>query len=152
VTKFNPAQQSSVTVGEHTETSKRTAHTQTVIYKIESTWWRVKASLNLYNHTGDYMYHLAHYMFPAKCRIENIVQFTKYIGIVVTMDWTIEAPHHTFPVAPPHIFVHSPPETGKICGTTYNITTTDHIYLDKKVNDVWRETKIWLPSICGLQY
>ena len=60
------------------------AHTNT----IESTWRRVKAILNFYNRVDDYIYHLAHYMFAAECRSENVDQFTKFIEIVASMDWS----------------------------------------------------------------
>jgi hypothetical protein len=49
---------------------------------IESTWRYVKAFLNRYNRMGDYFYHLAHYMFAAKCRSEDVDQFAMFIGTV----------------------------------------------------------------------
>jgi hypothetical protein len=48
----------------------------------------VKAFLNPYNRMGEYMYHVAHHMFSVRCRYENMDQFTKFLGIVATMDWT----------------------------------------------------------------
>jgi hypothetical protein len=36
----------------------------------------------------DYIYHLAHYLFAAGCRSENVHQFTKFIGIVASFDWS----------------------------------------------------------------
>jgi hypothetical protein len=60
------------------------AHTNT----IESTWRHVMAFLNPYNRVEDYIYHLAHYMFAAGCRSQNVDQFTKFIGIVASMDWS----------------------------------------------------------------
>jgi hypothetical protein len=41
---------------------------------------------------GDYMFPLAHYMFAARCRIDNVDRFTKFIGIVATMDWKATPP------------------------------------------------------------
>jgi hypothetical protein len=41
----------------------------------------VKAFLNPYIRTGDHIYHLAHYMFAAGCRSDNVEQFIKFIGI-----------------------------------------------------------------------
>jgi len=55
---------------------------------IESTQRHVKAFLNPYNRMEDYIYHLAHYMFAAGCRSENVDQFTKFIDIVASMDWS----------------------------------------------------------------
>jgi len=60
------------------------AHTNT----IESTNRRAKAFLNPYNRVDDCIYHLAHYIFVAGCRSENVDQFTKIIGIVASMDWS----------------------------------------------------------------
>jgi hypothetical protein len=59
-------------------------HTNT----IESTWRHVKAFLNPYNRVDDYIYHLAHYMFAAECRSENVNHFTNFILIVASMDWS----------------------------------------------------------------
>jgi hypothetical protein len=42
------------------------------------------AFLNAYNRMGDYIYHLARYMFAAGCRSDNVDHFTKFIGIVAT--------------------------------------------------------------------
>jgi len=49
------------------------AHTNT----IESTRRHVKAYLSPYNRKVDYIYHLTHYMFAAKCRVEKLHPFTK---------------------------------------------------------------------------
>jgi hypothetical protein len=95
-----------------------------------STWRHVKALLYPYNHMGDYIYQLAHYMFAARYWFENMDQFTKLISIVATMDWRVKHPlHHGhvatyLAVAPFHTFVKLPPETCKICGTTSNIATS----------------------------
>jgi hypothetical protein len=34
----------------------------------------------------DYVYHLANYMFAAMCRSDNVDHFTKFIGVVATID------------------------------------------------------------------
>ena len=49
-------------------------------------------------HEG-YMYHLAQYMYPAGCRFDSVDQFTKFIGIVATMDWRAIHPHNRDHVA-----------------------------------------------------
>ena len=46
---------------------------------IDSTWRHVKAFLNPYNRKGEYILHLAQYMFAARCRNENVDQFTKFL-------------------------------------------------------------------------
>jgi hypothetical protein len=56
---------------------------------IKSTWRQVKEFLNPYNRMGDYNYHLAHYMFAAGCRSDNMDHFTNLIGFVATIDWRI---------------------------------------------------------------
>jgi len=48
----------------------------------------VKAFLNPYNQMEDYIHHMAHYMFVAGCQFENMDQFTKFIGIAASMDWS----------------------------------------------------------------
>jgi hypothetical protein len=62
------------------------AHTNT----IQSNWRHVKAFLNPYNR----IFHLAHYMFAAGCRSENVDQFTRIIGIVASMDWNATPTRH----------------------------------------------------------
>jgi transposase-like protein len=64
------------------------AHTNT----IEGTWRHVKAYLNPYNRERDYIYCLAHYMFEAKCRADNVDPFTNFIHIVATTDWSLCTP------------------------------------------------------------
>ena len=58
------------------------AHSNT----IESTWRHVMAFLNPYNRKGDYIHHLALYMFSAICRAEKVDQFTKFLHLVATID------------------------------------------------------------------
>ena len=66
---------------------------------IERTWRHVKAFLNPCNRMGSYIYHLAHYMFAVGNRPVNVDQFTKFIGLVTTMDCTATTPHHRRHVA-----------------------------------------------------
>jgi hypothetical protein len=54
---------------------------------IESTWRHVKAFLVPYNRKGDYIHHLAQYMFVARCRVEKVDQITKLLLLVATVDW-----------------------------------------------------------------
>jgi hypothetical protein len=54
----------------------------------------VKEFLNPYNRMGDYISHLAHYMFAAGCRSDNA---DKFIGIVASMDCsTTPTRHHCY--------------------------------------------------------
>ena len=70
----------------HSSRTTSFAHTST----IESAWWQVKAFLNRYNEMRDYIYHLAHFMFAAVCRSDNVDQFTKSIGIVASIDHMLQ--------------------------------------------------------------
>jgi hypothetical protein len=54
----------------------------------------MKAFLIPYNRMEDYIYHLARYMFAAGCRSDNVDQFTKFLCIFATMDWSATHPHH----------------------------------------------------------
>ena len=58
------------------------AHTNT----IEGTWRHVKAFLSPYNRKEDYIHHLAHYMFSARCRAEKLDQFIEFLYLVATID------------------------------------------------------------------
>jgi transposase-like protein len=73
------------------------AHTNT----IEGTWRHVKAFVNPYNRVGDYIYHLAHYVFAALCRHENVDDFTKFIALVANTDWSASPPLPTAATTPP---------------------------------------------------
>jgi len=48
---------------------------------------------------GHNIYHLAHYMFAAGCRSQNADHFTKFIGIVASMDWSATPTLHYSNVA-----------------------------------------------------
>jgi transposase-like protein len=56
------------------------AHTNT----IESTWRSVKVFLGQYNRVEDY--HLAHYMFAARCNAQGIPPFVQF-HLVANTDW-----------------------------------------------------------------
>jgi transposase-like protein len=64
------------------------AHTNT----IESTWRNVKAFLIPYKRKGDYICHLAQYIFEAKCRDDKVDPFTKFLHLVATKDWSLYPP------------------------------------------------------------
>jgi transposase-like protein len=57
-------------------------HTNT----IESTSHCLKVFLGTYNKAEDYRYHLAHYMFAARCRAEGVPPFLQYLHIVASTD------------------------------------------------------------------
>jgi len=58
-------------------------HTNT----IEGTWRDVKAFLRPYNRQEDYEYHLAHYMFAARCKAQGISPFCQFLAIVADIEW-----------------------------------------------------------------
>jgi hypothetical protein len=58
------------------------AHTNT----IDSTWRRVKAFLGKYNRGDDYEYHLAHYMFAARCKEQGVSPFVGFLHFVANID------------------------------------------------------------------
>ena len=58
---------------------------------IESTWRHVKAFLNPYSRTREYILHLVQYKFAAQCRSENVDQFTKFLHIVSNTDWSVSS-------------------------------------------------------------
>jgi transposase-like protein len=64
------------------------------INTIQSTWRHVKAYLNAYNRKKDYIYDLAQYMFTARCKAENVDEFTKFIHIVSNRDWSYPPSHN----------------------------------------------------------
>jgi transposase-like protein len=111
------------------------AHTNT----IESTWRHVKAYLNPCNRKQDYIYQLAHYMFVARCRAENVDQFTKFLHLVATTDWDL------FP-STPFIIVrqvrcsssagifHSTPTTGTCARQQQAICVQGYFSATKKKN------------------
>ena len=59
-------------------------HTNT----IEGTWRDVKAFLRPYNRQEDYEFHLAHYMFAARCKAQAISPFSQFLAIVADIDWS----------------------------------------------------------------
>jgi transposase-like protein len=60
-------------------------HTNT----IESTSCHVKAFLSPHNRNGDYIYHLAHYKFEVRRREERLDEFTNFLHLAATTDWSI---------------------------------------------------------------
>jgi hypothetical protein len=59
-------------------------HTNT----IESTWQSVKVFLGQYKRGEDYHYHLAHYMFAAKCKAQGVPPFIQFLHLVANTDWS----------------------------------------------------------------
>jgi len=55
---------------------------------IASTWRHMKAFLSPYNRKADYIHHLVHYMFAARCKAEKMDQFTRLLHLVATIDWS----------------------------------------------------------------
>ena len=53
-------------------TVNHTIHANT----IENTWRHVKDFLSPYNRMENYIHHLVHYLFAARCRAEKLEQFT----------------------------------------------------------------------------
>jgi transposase-like protein len=60
------------------------AHTNT----IEGTWHHVKVFLGQYNRGDDYHYHLAHYMFAARCKAQGVLPFPQFLHLVANTDWS----------------------------------------------------------------
>jgi transposase-like protein len=65
-------------------------HTNT----IESTWHHAKVFLGQYNRRDDYHYHLAHFMFAARCRAQGVAPLTRFLHLVANTDWsaTLQSP------------------------------------------------------------
>jgi hypothetical protein len=59
-------------------------HTNT----IESLWRAVKDCLRPYNRWEGNEFHLAHYMFAARCKVMGVPQFYQFLAIVTSTDWT----------------------------------------------------------------
>ena len=60
------------------------AHTNT----IEGTWHQVKVFLGQYNRGEDYEFHLAQYMFAARCKAQGVPPFTQLLHLVANTDWS----------------------------------------------------------------
>jgi hypothetical protein len=54
---------------------------------IECTWRHVKAFLWPYHPREDYEFHLIHYMFAARCKAQEVPQFTQFFAIIASTDW-----------------------------------------------------------------
>jgi transposase-like protein len=61
------------------------AHTNT----IEGTWRSVKAFLGQENRGEDYEFHLAHYMFAARCKAKRIPPYLQFLHFVANTDWSL---------------------------------------------------------------
>jgi hypothetical protein len=64
------------------------AHTNT----IECQWRRLKASINPYNRLSGYLYQMAHYMFAARRKADNVDPFTLFLHLVASTHWAALAP------------------------------------------------------------
>jgi len=58
-------------------------------YTIESTWRTVKVFLGQYNKGEDYEFHLAHYMFAARCKALGVPPFLQFLHLVANTDWSM---------------------------------------------------------------
>jgi hypothetical protein len=54
---------------------------------IESKWRAGKVFLGQYNRGEDYEYHLAQYMFTARCKAQNVSPFLQFLHLVANTDW-----------------------------------------------------------------
>jgi transposase-like protein len=68
------------------------AHTNT----IESTWRSVKVFLGQYNRGEDYDFHLAHYMFAARCKAKNIPPYLQLLHLVANTNWSLCCPLRSY--------------------------------------------------------
>jgi transposase-like protein len=59
-------------------------HTNT----IRSTWRSVKVFLGQYNREEDYEYHLAHYMFAARCKARGVPPYLQFLHLIANTDWS----------------------------------------------------------------
>jgi hypothetical protein len=64
------------------------SHTGTHTNTIESTWNQVKVFLGQYNRGDDYEFHLAQYMFAARCKAHGVPLFTQLLHLVANTDWS----------------------------------------------------------------
>ena len=60
------------------------AHTNT----IEAMWRSVKVFFGQYNRGEDYDFHLAHYMFAARCKAEGVPYFLQFLHLVANTNWS----------------------------------------------------------------
>jgi len=61
------------------------AHTNTIVSK----WRHVKVFLGQYNRGDDYEFHLAHYMFAARCKAQGVPPFLQFLHLVANTDWSL---------------------------------------------------------------
>ena len=55
---------------------------------IERTWRSVKVFLGQYNRGDDYEFHLAHYMFAARCKAKRVSPYLQFLHLVANTDWS----------------------------------------------------------------
>jgi len=60
------------------------AHTNT----IQGTWRSLKAFLGPYNRREDYEFHLAHYMFVARCKAKPVPPYLQFLRLVANTNWS----------------------------------------------------------------
>jgi hypothetical protein len=56
--------------------------------KTESTWCTVKVFLGQYNRGEDYEFHLAHYMFAARCKAQGVPPFLQFLHLFANTDFS----------------------------------------------------------------
>jgi hypothetical protein len=97
-------------------------HTNT----IESMSHHFKVFLGPYNRPEDYRYHLAHYMFLARCRAQGKPPFLEFLHIVGSTDWTrvqltsSSAPATCCPLRGPS-HTSASPQTGIVPHSTHHL-------------------------------
>jgi transposase-like protein len=67
----------------------RDPHTGAQTYTLKSTGHRVKVFMGHYNQGEDYEYHLAHYLFVARCKAQGIPPFIQFLHLVANTDWSL---------------------------------------------------------------
>ena len=60
------------------------AHTNT----IQGTWHSVKAFLGQYNRGEDYEFHLAYYIYAARCKDKRIPPYLQFLHLLANTDWS----------------------------------------------------------------
>jgi len=93
---------------------------------IESTWHRLKVFLGPYNRAEDDRYHLADYMFAARCNAQGIPPFLQFLHIVVSTDWSRVQLTPSFAPAMwcscrGHPYTTASPQTGMVPHNTHHL-------------------------------
>jgi transposase-like protein len=87
-------------------------HTGAQTNTIESTWRHVKVFLSRYTRGEDYVFHLAHHMFAARCKAEGVPPFLQFLHLIANTDWLkcripcLNAPKRDVCAVVPVISVH----------------------------------------------